>query len=823
MQKPYTKKAEKVLEIAKKASRSMHHSYIGTEHLLIGLLGEGSGAAAKVLSSAGVDEERILELIENLIAPSGNVIVADAGGYSPRTLRVLENAAKEAERFKNEKVGTEHLLIALIKEADCAAVRLLNTLGVNLQRLYVETLTAMGEDVSLHKDEFQNGKLAKKKNLEATPTLNQYSRDLTQLAKEGGLDPVIGREEEMQRVIQILSRRSKNNPCLIGEPGVGKTAVVEGLAQNIVSGMVPDSVLNKRVVTLDLSGMVAGSKYRGEFEERIKKVLAEVKKAGNILLLIDELHTIIGAGGAEGAIDASNILKPSLARGEIQLIGATTIEEYRKYIEKDAALERRFQPVTVEEPDEEQAVAILTGLRPQYEAHHHVKITDEGIRAAVQMSERYINDRNLPDKAIDLMDEAASRVRLGSFKTPKQMKETEQRIRELDIILEEAVRGLRLGDAKAAREEKEELLKRHAKQIKKYHKDAEKKEPLVNENEIAEVVSSWTKIPVKKLTADESAKLAKLEKTLHKRVIGQEEAVSAVAKAVRRGRVGLKDPNRPIGSFLFLGPTGVGKTEISKALAEAVFGNEQAMIRVDMSEYMEKHSVSKMVGSPPGYVGYDEGGQLSEKVRRNPYSVVLFDEIEKAHPDVFNILLQVLDDGHITDAQGRKVDFKNTIIIMTSNAGAQSIVSPKHLGFGSQDDEKQNYEYMKQGVMEEVRRIFKPEFLNRIDETIVFHALTKEDMKQIVTLLVKTLVERCRTQMEIELHIRDSVKAYIVETAYDPKYGARPLRRMIQSKIEDAIAEEILAGRIKRGDRVEVGLKKKEIVFEVPKSKEIQP
>ena len=823
MQKPYTKKAEKVLEIAKKASRSMHHSYIGTEHLLIGLLGEGSGAAAKVLSSAGVDEERILELIENLIAPSGNVIVADAGGYSPRTLRVLENAAKEAERFKNEKVGTEHLLIALIKEADCAAVRLLNTLGVNLQRLYVETLTAMGEDVSLHKDEFQNGKLAKKKNLEATPTLNQYSRDLTQLAKEGGLDPVIGREEEIQRVIQILSRRSKNNPCLIGEPGVGKTAVVEGLAQNIVSGMVPDSVLNKRVVTLDLSGMVAGSKYRGEFEERIKKVLAEVKKAGNILLFIDELHTIIGAGGAEGAIDASNILKPSLARGEIQLIGATTIEEYRKYIEKDAALERRFQPVTVEEPDEEQAVAILTGLRPQYEAHHHVKITDEGIRAAVQMSERYINDRNLPDKAIDLMDEAASRVRLGSFKTPKQMKETEQRIRELDIILEEAVRGLRLGDAKAAREEKEELLKRHAKQIKKYHKDAEKKEPLVNENEIAEVVSSWTKIPVKKLTADESAKLAKLEKTLHKRVIGQEEAVSAVAKAVRRGRVGLKDPNRPIGSFLFLGPTGVGKTEISKALAEAVFGNEQAMIRVDMSEYMEKHSVSKMVGSPPGYVGYEEGGQLSEKVRRNPYSVVLFDEIEKAHPDVFNILLQVLDDGHITDAQGRKVDFKNTIIIMTSNAGAQSIVSPKHLGFGSQDDEKQNYEYMKQGVMEEVRRIFKPEFLNRIDETIVFHALTKEDMKQIVTLLAKTLVERCRTQMEIELHIRDSVKAYIVETAYDPKYGARPLRRMIQSKIEDALAEEILAGRIKRGDRVEVGLKKKEIVFEVPKSKEVQP
>ena len=815
MQKPYTKKAEKVLEIAKKASRSMHHSYIGTEHLLIGLLGEGSGAAAKVLSSAGVDEERILELIENLIAPSGNVITADAGGYSPRTLRVLENAAKEAERFKNEKVGTEHLLIALIKEADCAAVRLLNTLGVNLQRLYVETLTAMGEDVSLHKDEFQNGKLAKKKNLEATPTLNQYSRDLTQLAKEGGLDPVIGREEEMQRVIQILSRRSKNNPCLIGEPGVGKTAVVEGLAQNIVSGMVPDSVLNKRVVTLDLSGMVAGSKYRGEFEERIKKVLAEVKKAGNILLFIDELHTIIGAGGAEGAIDASNILKPSLARGEIQLIGATTIEEYRKYIEKDAALERRFQPVTVEEPDEEQAVAILTGLRPQYEAHHHVKITDEGIRAAVQMSERYINGRNLPDKAIDLMDEAASRVRLGSFKTPKQMKETEQRIRELDIILEEAVRGLRLGDAKAAREEKEELLKRHAKQIKKYHKDAEKKEPLVNENEIAEVVSSWTKIPVKKLTADESAKLAKLEKTLHKRVIGQEEAVSAVAKAVRRGRVGLKDPNRPIGSFLFLGPTGVGKTEISKALAEAVFGNEQAMIRVDMSEYMEKHSVSKMVGSPPGYVGYDEGGQLSEKVRRNPYSVVLFDEIEKAHPDVFNILLQVLDDGHITDAQGRKVDFKNTIIIMTSNAGAQAIMEPKRLGFMSNNDEKKDYERMKGGVMEEVRRIFKPEFLNRIDDIMVFHVLNKEEIRKIVTLLLKTLEKRCQEQMDIQLTVTNAVKDFIAEKGSDNKYGARPLRRAIQSRIEDALANEILEGKIKRGDKVQVKLHKDEIVFAV--------
>lgn len=815
MQKPYTEKAKKAMELAGKSSKMMHHNYIGTEHLLLGLLKEGSGVAAKVLMSMGVEENKIMDLIESLIAPSAGVAILDAEGYSPRTLRVLEAAQNEAERFKSSEIGTEHLLIALIKESDCAAVRLLNTMGVNLQKMYIETLVAIGEDTALYKEDFQNGKPVKKKGGDVTPTLSQYSRDLTQLAREGELDPVIGREEEIQRVIQILSRRGKNNPCLIGEPGVGKTAVVEGLAQSIVSGMVPDTVLDKRVLTLDLSGIVAGSKYRGEFEERVKKVLAEVKKAGNILLFIDELHTIIGAGGAEGAIDASNILKPSLARGEIQLIGATTIEEYRKYIEKDAALERRFQPVTVEEPDEEKAVEILKGLRSYYEKHHHVHITDEGIRAAVQLSERYINDRNLPDKAIDLMDEAASKVRLGSFKTPKQIREVEFRLKELDDEIEEAVRNLHMEDAKAAKKEKEELLKLHEKQVKKYHRDADKKELTVGENEIAEVVASWTKIPVSKLTEQEGQKLAKLEKILHKRVIGQEEAVSAVAKAVRRGRVGLKDPNRPIGSFLFLGPTGVGKTEISKALAEAVFGNEQAMIRVDMSEYMEKHSVSKMVGSPPGYVGYDEGGQLSEKVRRNPYSVILFDEIEKAHPDVFNILLQVLDDGHITDAQGRKVDFKNTIIIMTSNAGAQSIVSPKKLGFGSEEDEKQDYEYMKNGVMEEVKRIFKPEFLNRIDETIVFHALTKKDMKQIVTLLSRTLVERCEKQMDIELHIRDSVKAYIVEQAYDPKYGARPLRRMIQNKIEDELAEEILAGKIHRGDTVEVGLKKKKIVFEI--------
>ncbi|MCI8327475.1 MAG: ATP-dependent Clp protease ATP-binding subunit, partial [Lachnospiraceae bacterium] len=648
MQKPYTDKAKKALELAGKTSKLLQQSYVGTEHLLVGLLKEKNGVAAKVLMALGVNEEKILDLIEHLIAPSGDVLLMEGDGYSPKTAKVLENARNEAERFKSEEIGTEHLLFALIKESDCAAVRLLNTLGINLQKLYLETLVAMGEDTALYKEDFQNGKPVRKKNLESTPTLNQYSRDLTKLAREGELDPIIGREEEIQRLIQILSRRGKNNPCLIGEPGVGKTAVVEGLAQNIVTGIVPDSVCNKRVVTLDLSGIVAGSKYRGEFEERIKKVLAEVRKAGNILLFIDELHTIIGAGGAEGAIDASNILKPSLARGEIQLIGATTIEEYRKYIEKDAALERRFQPVTVEEPDEKKSVEILEGLRPQYEAHHRVHITDEGIKAAVQMSNRYINDRNLPDKAIDLMDEASSKVRLGGFKTPSQIKEIEQRLRELDVLLEQELKEQRFSEAKAVRVEKEELIKRHEKLRKKYQKDIEKRELLVGENEIAEVVSSWTKIPVKKLTADEGAKLAKLERTLHRRVIGQEEAVSAVAKAVRRGRVGLKDPNRPIGSFLFLGPTGVGKTEISKALAEAVFGDEQAMIRVDMSEYMEKHSVSKMVGSPPGYVGYDEGGQLSEKVRRNPYSVILFDEIEKAHPDVFNILLQVLDDGHIT-------------------------------------------------------------------------------------------------------------------------------------------------------------------------------
>ena len=819
MHKPYTKQAQKVIELTTKAARSMHHNYIGTEHLLLGLLKEGSGVAACVLMDAGVEEPRLVELIEDLIAPSSDVAVLDRKGYSPRIQHIIETADQEAERFDNENIGTEQLLIALLKEADCAGVRLLNTLGVNIQKIYIETLVAMGEDVNRYKEEIAASKSGKKKAVEVTPTLDQYSRDLTAMAAYGEIDPVIGREAEIARVIQILSRRTKNNPCLIGEPGVGKTAIAEGLAQRIASGLVPDTVRGKRVVTLDLSGMVAGSKYRGEFEERIKKVIREVTEAGNVLLFIDELHTIIGAGGAEGAIDASNILKPSLARGEIQLIGATTLEEYRKYIEKDAALERRFQPVTVEEPTEEQAIEILKGLRERYEKHHHVQITDAGIEAAVKLSIRYIADRYLPDKAIDLMDEASSKVRLGGFKMPEKIGELERKAAQLEDDMETALMEQRFEDAGAIRKEKEAARKKYEKQVEKYHRDADKKKLVVGENEIAEIVSDWTKIPVKRLAEGEAARLNRLEKTLHKRVVGQEEAVSAVARAVRRGRVGLKDPHRPIGSFLFLGPTGVGKTEITKALAEAVFGDEQAMIRVDMSEYMEKHSVSKMIGSPPGYVGYEEGGQLSEKVRRKPYSVILFDEIEKAHPDVFNVLLQVLDDGQITDAQGRRVDFKNTIIIMTSNAGAQSIIAPKKLGFAAGEDEKKNYEYMKNGVMEEVQRIFKPEFLNRIDETIVFRALNKEDMKKIVTILSKSLIDRCEKQMGIHLTITGSVKGYIAEKAYNPKYGARPLRRMIQTQIEDMLAEEILSGKIKPGDDVEIRMVKKEIKTVVNSSK----
>ena len=810
--RPYTDKAKKAVSYANRLSKSMQCNYVGTEHILAGLLREGSGVAAEVLAANNIELDKLLELINELVAPGEEIAVLDRDGETPRTQAVLERAEEIAERFDCDEIGTEHLLLSMIKEGDCAACRLLNTMGANPQKLFVDILGAMGEDPARYRDEIQRGRADNSASL--TPTLDQYSRDLTALARAGMLDPVIGRKNETERVLQILCRRGKNNPCLIGEPGVGKTAIVEGIAQNLVNGTVPDIVAGKRLVSLDMSGLVAKSKYRGEFEERIKKVINEVAAAGNVMLFIDELHTIIGAGGAEGSLDASNILKPALARGEVQVIGATTIEEYRKYIEKDAALERRFQPVQVGEPTEEESIEILKGLRGLYEKHHNVEITDEGVEAAVRLSARYVNDRFLPDKAIDLMDEAAAKSRLGVMRDPQDAILKKQEIRQAELDLEDALREGDIERARTLKSAREDLELQWEKLNKKNQRADKRRKPVVGENEIAEVVAGWTKIPVSKLTENEAARLQKLEETLHKRVIGQEEAVSAVAKAVRRGRVGLKDPKRPIGSFLFLGPTGVGKTEVSKALAEAVFGNEDAMIRVDMSEDMEKHSVSKMIGSPPGYVGHEDGGQLSEKVRRNPFSVVLFDEIEKAHPDVFNILLQVLDDGHITDSQGRKVDFKNTIIIMTSNAGAQSIIEPKKLGFGVHEDEKQDHERMKNNVMEEVKRLFKPEFLNRIDETIVFRALNKDDMKQIVTLMASELQKRCREQLQIELVIRDAAKAYIVEKAYDRKYGARPLRRKIQDEIEDRLAEEIIAGKVKAGDRVVVTTKHKELIVE---------
>lgn len=813
MQQRFTVQALNALKLAKKTAQSCGHTYIGTEHLLAGLLKEPEGTAGKVLEEFQVEEKRLMELIEKLIAPSSGTTMVKDPGYSPRTKRIIEGAAEDAEYMTGEAAGTEHLLLAMLKETDCVGTRLLHTMGVSIQKLFTAVLTAMGMDREAISEEIQAVRAMNGGKAAATPTLDQYSRDLTELAAEGKLDPVVGREKEIARLIQILSRRTKNNPCLVGEPGVGKTAIAEGLAQRIVSGAVPDSMKEKRLVVLDLSGMVAGSKYRGEFEERIKNVVQEVSENQGILLFIDELHTIIGAGGAEGALDASNILKPSLSRGEIQLIGATTLEEYRKYIEKDAALERRFQPVTVEEPSEEEAVAILRGLRPYYEQHHGVKIQDEALDAAVKMSVRYINDRFLPDKAIDVIDEASSKIQLTGFKEVPETEELEKQLQEIRKEKEEAVKTADLPRAKEIQKRQGEVEEQISRLRAKAERRNKKKALIVDEAAVADIISDWTKIPVQKLTEGETKRLAHLEKELHKRVIGQEEAVKAVAQAVKRGRVGLKDPNRPIGSFLFLGPTGVGKTELSKALAEAVFGSEQAMIRVDMSEYMEKHSVSKLIGSPPGYVGYEEGGQLSEKVRRNPYSVLLFDEIEKAHPDVFNILLQVLDDGHITDAHGRKVDFKQTIIIMTSNAGAQAIMEPKRLGFMSGDDEKRDYERMKSGVMEEVRRIFKPEFLNRIDEIMVFHVLNKDNIKKIVTILLKTLEKRCKEQMDITLTVTNSVKDYLAETGFDSKYGARPLRRAIQSRIEDKLANEILEGKIKRGDAVQVRLHNKEIYF----------
>ena len=799
----FTEQAWNAIALSTQAASELGHNYVGTEHLLVGLLLEEEGVAARVLDANGVKADKVKELISQLIFPNQNVGTIGETVYTPGAVRVLNQSYREAVRFKAPLIGTEHLLIAMIRESDCAAVRLLNTMDVSLQKLYVDLRSAMGEDGADAREELQSSRAGKDSSV-STPTLNSFSRDLTKLAREGKLDPVIGRESEIQRVVQILSRRTKNNPCLIGEPGVGKTAVVEGLAQMIAGGNVPETIADRRVMTLDLSGMVAGSKYRGEFEERIKKVISEVTEDGNVLLFLDEIHTIIGAGGAEGAIDASNILKPSLARGEIQLIGATTREEYRKYIEKDAALERRFQPVVVEEPTEEQSIAILKGLRPKYEEHHKVTITDDALVAAVRLSSRYINDRFLPDKAIDLIDEAASKIRLTTYVEPAEIKSLTEDIDKLEIQKEQAIKNEayeKAGDIKKRQQKKRERIEKIR---EKWQKEKTSRKLTVGEGEIADVVSGWTKIPVRKLAEEESERLRKLESILHERVVGQEEAVTAVAKAIRRGRVGLKDPKRPIGSFLFLGPTGVGKTELCKALAEAMFGTENALIRVDMSEYMEKHSVSKMIGSPPGYVGYEEGGQLSEKVRRNPYSVILFDEIEKAHPDVFNILLQVLDDGHITDAQGRKIDFKNTVLIMTSNAGAENIISPKRLGFASNDDAKERYRFMKERVMEEVKRMFKPEFLNRIDEIIVFHQLSQDHMKEIVDIMLKGICRRTLAQMNLKLTVDDSAKAFLVEKGYDEKYGARPLRRAIQNLLEDGLAEAVLDGKVKAGDEVTV-------------------
>lgn len=808
----FTDKAGAALKLAEKTAAVMKAGYVGTEHILAGLLKEGSGVAARVLVENGVKEERVLEMIQELIAPGEVVLLKEKEGYSKRAELVLEEAFRQTERFGAEKTGTEHLLLALLKEGENVAVRLLNTMGISVQKLYVDTLIAMGQDAALYKEDL--GKKQSRRGKQGT-VLEQYSRDLTGLAEEGKLDPVIGRESEIKRVIEILSRRTKNNPCLIGEPGVGKTAVVEGLALRIVRGEVPFTVQNKRLLTLDLSGMVAGSKYRGEFEERIKRVIKEVQEDGNIILFLDELHTIIGAGGAEGAIDASNILKPSLARGELQLIGATTVTEYHKYVEKDAALERRFQSVYVEEPTIEQAMEILRGVAPEYERHHGIVITDEAIRAAVQLSERYINDRNLPDKAIDLIDEAAAASRLKHMHTPRGLQEMLDEIKSYDSKIEEHLKAQELEQAREKRKEQEQLIKKYNRAKEREQKHQQKEQYAIGENDVAEVVSSWTKVPVKKLTEKESERLLKLESILHQRVIGQNAAVSAVSRAIRRGRVGLQEPDRPIGSFLFLGPTGVGKTELSKALAEAMFGSENALIRVDMSEYMEGHSVSKMIGSPPGYVGFEEGGQLSEKIRKNPYSVVLFDEIEKAHPDVFNVLLQVLDDGHITDSKGRKVSFKNTILIMTSNAGAQRIVAPKNLGFFAESTKEQDYEKMKSGVMEEVKKLFKPEFINRIDEIMVFQPLGQEEMREIVNLLCTSLARRCAGQLHIRLSVSASLKEHLVKKYSDDKMGARPLKRAIQNVLEDKLAEEILAGRIRPGDRVSAGYRREQVVFEV--------
>ena len=808
-EKQFTRQAQEALNMARKIAAELKHPYVGTEHLLFGLKRVFTGVAGQVLDKNKVDEEQMEKAMDILVsAPEAAKKERKHLEYSPRLRYILEESQNEAVQLASEKVGTEHLLLTMLKDGDCVATRMLMTLNVNIQKLFQDLLLAAGIDPKEYMENQKDGETV-------GGIIDQYSTDLTQEAREGKLDPVIGREKEIARIMEILSRRTKNNPCLVGEPGVGKTAIVEGLARQIAEGIVPESMKDKRIMVLDLPGMIAGSKYRGEFEERMKKLIREVKTAGNIILFLDELHTIIGAGGAEGAIDASNILKPSLARGEMQLIGATTLTEYRKYIEKDAALERRFQPVTVEEPTEDECIRILEGLKEKYEAHHDVEIEEDALKAAVHMSCRYINDRFLPDKAIDVLDESCSKVKLRGFKVPENIVGTEIRCGKLEQEKEAALKAGDIEKASELHREQKEAEKKLEQAKKRFNKKNEKKKVPVTEEDVADVSSMWTRIPVTRLNESESDRLKKLDKTLEKRVIGQEEAIQALSKAVKRGRVGLKDPARPIGSFLFLGPTGVGKTELSKALAEALFGNEEDMIRVDMSEYMEKHSVSKMIGSPPGYVGHEDGGQLSEKVRRNPYSVILFDEIEKAHPDVFNILLQVLDDGHITDSQGRKVDFRNTVIIMTSNAGAKAIIEPKKLGFTQQEDQKADYKRMKANVMDEVKQLFRPEFLNRIDEIIVFHPLNEDNMKKIVGLMCKEVVQRAKEQLGIILVVRDSVKKHIVETGSDKKYGARPLRRAVQSQLEDKLAEALLNGEIKRGDHVEAGISKKEIKFTV--------
>lgn len=803
----YTKQAANAVRYAAKKAKEMKHPYIGTEHLLLGLREEFSGVAGQVLAQNGVETEKIMQLMDELIAPREEMPASQKPKESPRLRYILANSEKEAHRLRTAEVGTEHLLLSMIRDVDCVAARILITLNISLQKLLKDILNASGVDPKDYQDELQDESRG------SGSVIEQYCTDMTARAEEGKQDPVVGREEEMYRLMQVLSRRTKNNPCLIGEPGVGKTAVVEGLAQRIAAGVVPEKMKDKRIYTLDLPGMIAGSKYRGEFEERMKGLISEVESNGNIILFLDEIHTMIGAGGAEGAIDASGILKPSLARGELQLIGATTITEYRKYIEKDAALERRFQPVSVEEPSKEQCLEILKGLKGRYESHHKVLIRDEALEAAVSMSERYITDRNLPDKAIDVLDESCSKVSLKGYKVPENLTALDLRLKELEKQKEESIKNGCFEEASLLQKEQEEAEKKSEQLKKRFQKKTSSSQPEVTEEDIAEVVSAWTKIPVQKLAESDTDRLKKLESVLHQRLIGQEEAVKAVARAVKRGRVGLKDPKRPIGSFLFLGPTGVGKTELSKALAEAMFGNEESMIRVDMSEYMEKHSVSKMIGSPPGYVGHEEGGQLSDQVRTHPYSVLLFDEIEKAHPDVFNILLQVLDDGHITDSKGRKIDFSNTVIIMTSNAGAKAIIEPKKLGFAAKDDPAGDYKRMKQNVMDEVKQIFRPEFLNRIDEIIVFHALEKTHMKKIVTLMCRDFTKRIEDQMDIRLTLRESAKALIAEKGTDAKYGARPLRRALQTELEDKLAEAILNGEVKRGDCIEAGTVKKEIRF----------